>query len=73
MLLASKNFSIERLSHDDYDLRVSFNCLHCGFTSICDLYKVSLERCLAEHLQKCPKAGAQVAVASPVVQDSPSH
>jgi hypothetical protein len=54
MILASKHFSIERLTQDDLDLRVSFNCLNCGFTSICDLYEVSLELCLHEHLQSCP-------------------
>jgi len=53
MLLASKHFTIERLSKDEFDLRVRFKCLHCGFISVCDLYKLSLERCLQDHLDAC--------------------
>jgi hypothetical protein len=65
MVLATKHFSIERLKEEDFDLRVSYHCLNCGFTSICDLYKVSLETCLDQHLRSCPnKPREEVPVAS---------
>ena len=70
MMLASKNFSIERLSDQEHDLRVRYKCLTCGVTSICDLYKVSLEKCLNDHLQKCAKAGSHGATSSSGVSDS---